>query len=155
MDAVTDQSRVRWSDPAVAERILRSLRVWAVVGCSSRPWRASHGVSRYLLSQGYDVVPVHPREKMVHGRRAYPDLSSLPPELRGSIEVVDLFRRSELVLPHVEEAIEIGAKAVWMQLEVWHEAAAQLASDAGLLVVMDRCPAIDHPQMIGHPLDRQ
>ncbi len=107
----------RWSDPTVAEQILRSYRVWAVVGLSSRPWRASFGVSRYLLSQGYDIVPIHPNEKLVHGKPVYPDLLSVPPDLRARIEVVDLFRRSELVLPHVEEAIAIGAKAVWMQLE--------------------------------------
>jgi len=147
---VTDRRDLRWSDPAVAERILRSFTVWAVVGCSSRPWRASFGVSRYLLSQGYAVIPVHPNEKEVHGRTAYRDLRSAPSD--PPIEVVDLFRRSDLVMPHVEEAIEIGAKAVWMQLEVWNEEAAQLAADAGLLVVMDRCPAIDHPQMIGSRL---
>ena len=139
----------RWSDPSVAERILRSYRVWAVVGCSSRPWRASFGVSRYLLSQGYGVVPVNPNEELVHGKLAYPDLRSVPSDPRAPIEVVDLFRRSDRVLPHVEEAIEIGAKAVWMQLDVWNEAAAELAADAGLLVVMNRCPAIDHPAMIG------
>jgi predicted CoA-binding protein len=111
-----------WSDPAVAERILRSYRTWAVVGCSSRPWRASHGVSRYLMRQGYRIIPVHPNEKEVHGLRAYPDIRSV---------------------------IEVGAKAVWMQLEVWNEEAARLADEAGLLVVMDRCPAIDHPAMIG------
>ena len=137
-----------WSDPAVAERILRSFSTWAVVGCSSRPWRASHGVSRYLLRQGYRVVPVHPNETEVHGLRAYPDLRSIPAEA-GTIEVVDLFRRSDVVMPHVEEAIEIGARAVWMQLEVWNEEAARLADEAGLLVVMDRCPAIDHPAMVG------
>ena len=137
-----------WSSPEVAERILRSYRTWAVVGCSSRPWRASHGVSRYLLRQGYRVIPVHPNEKEVHGLAAYPDLRSVLAEA-GPIEVVDLFRRSESVTPHVEEAVEIGAKAVWMQLEVWNEEAARLADQAGLLVVMDRCPAIDHPVMIG------
>jgi uncharacterized protein len=135
----------RWNDPGVAEQILRSFRVWAVVGCSSRPWRASHGVSRYLLSQGYEVIPINPKEEAVHGRPAFPDLRSVP----SPVEVVDLFRRSDLVMPHVIEAIEIGAKAVWMQLEVWNEEAAQLAADAGLLVVMDRCPAIDHPRMVG------
>ncbi len=155
MDAVSDAARARWSDPKVAERILRSFRVWAVIGCSSRPWRASHGVSRYLLSQGYGVVPIHPNEEMVHGKLAYPDLRSVPTDPRSPIEVVDLFRRSEAVLPHVEEAIEIGAKAVWMQLEVWSEEAAELAAAAGMLVVMDRCPAIDHPAMVGEPLSRQ
>jgi predicted CoA-binding protein len=138
-----------WSDPAVAERILRSFRVWAVVGCSSNPSRPSHGVSRYLMRVGYEVVPVNPREPEVHGLTAYPDLRSLPDELRSRIEVVDIFRRSDLVLPHVEEAIEIGAKAVWMQLNVWNQEAAELAAHAGMLVVMNRCPAIDHPQMIG------
>lgn len=141
----------RWSDPAVAEEILRRFRTWAVVGCSSRPWRASHGVSRYLMRQGYEVVPVHPNEKEVHGLTAYRDLRSIPDDLRSRIDVVDLFRRSELVPSHVDEAIEIGARAIWMQLEVVNEEAARRASDAGLLVVMDRCPAIDHPQMIGAP----
>ena len=138
-----------WSDPGIAERILREYRAWAVVGCSSDPSRPSHGVSRYLLSQGYEMVPVNPHEERIHGRVAYPDLKSIPAGANGSIEVVDLFRRSDAVLPHVEEAIEIGAKAVWMQLGVWNQEAAELAAHAGLLVVMNRCPAIDHPAMIG------
>jgi hypothetical protein len=138
-----------WSDPTVAERILRSYRVWAVVGCSSNPIRPSHGVARYLIRQGYEVVPINPRETEVHGLTAYPDLASVPDEQRLRVEVVDLFRRSDLVLPHVEEAIEIGAKAVWMQLNVWNQEAAERAAHAGLLVVMNRCPAIDHPAMIG------
>lgn len=133
----------------MAERILRSYRVWAVVGCSSDPGRASHGVSRYLLSQGYEVVPVNPNETEVHGRAAHADLrSAAADEAIPSIEVVDLFRRSDAVLAHVEEAIEIGAQAVWMQLGVWSLEAAERAAHAGLLVVMNRCPAIDHPAMI-------
>jgi predicted CoA-binding protein len=138
-----------WSDPAVAKAILRSFRGWAVVGCSSDPRRASHGVSRYLLGQGYGVVPVNPNETLVHGKLAYPDLRSVPTDARASIEVVDIFRRADAVLPHVEEAIEIGAKAIWMQLGVWNQEAAELATHHGLLVVMNRCPAIDHPAMIG------
>jgi len=145
MEVVADP----WSDPKVAERILRSYRVWAVVGCSSNPRRASYGVSRYLLSQGYDVVPINPHEDSVHGQSAYADLRSVPGDGRAPIEVVDIFRRPDAVLPHVEEAIAIGAKAVWMQLNVWNQEAAELAAHAGLLVVMNRCPAIDHPQMIG------
>ena len=77
------------SDPKVAEHILRSYRTWAVVGCSSHPWRASHGVSRYLLSQGYDVVPINPNEALIHGRQAYPDLASARTDPRAPIEVVD------------------------------------------------------------------
>jgi hypothetical protein len=138
-----------WSDPKIAERILRSFRVWAMVGASSDPSRPSNGVMRYLLAHGYAVAPVNPNEELVHGKLAYPDLRSVPVDPRAPIEVVDLFRRSELVLPHVAEAIEIGAKAVWMQLGVWNQEAAELAAHAGLLVVMNRCPAIDHPRMIG------
>ena len=145
IDEVSDP----WNDPRVAERILRSHRRWAIVGCSSDPTRPSHGVSRYLLGQGYEVIPVNPNEQEVHGRTAYPDLRSIPTDARGPIEVVDLFRRADAVLPHVDEAIEIGAKAIWMQLGVWNQEAAELASHAGLLVVMNRCPAIDHPAMIG------
>jgi predicted CoA-binding protein len=145
MEPVTDP----WSDPAVAERILRSYRRWAVVGCSSDPSRPSHGVSRFLMQQGYDVVPVNPNEGSVHGRTAYPDLRSVPTEADGPIEVVDLFRRSDAVLDHVEEALEIGAHAVWMQLGVWNQEAAERAAHAGMLVVMNRCPAIDHPAMLG------
>lgn len=146
METVSDP----WSDPRVAERILRSYRGWAVVGCSSDPTRASHGVSRYLIAHGYRVVPVNPNEEAVHGSIAYPDLASIPVDpATGPIEVVDLFRRPDAVLPHVEEAIAIGARAIWMQLGVWNQEAAELAAHAGLLVVMNRCPAIDHPAMIG------
>ena len=137
-----------WSDPAIAERILREYRVWAVVGCSSNPKRASLGVARYLLAQGYEVIPVNPNEASVHGITAYPDLRAVPDDVRSRIEVVDLFRRPDLVMTHVEEAIEIGAKAIWMQLNVWNQEAAELATHAGLLVVMNRCPAIDHPAMV-------
>jgi predicted CoA-binding protein len=136
-----------WSDPTIAERILRDYRVWAVVGCSSNPKRASHGVARYLIRAGYEVVPINPNEREVHGLTAYPDVRSVPDELRRRIEVVDLFRRPDLVMPHVEEAIEIGAKAIWMQLNVWNLDAAERAAHSGLLVVMNRCPAIDHPAM--------
>lgn len=138
-----------WSDASVAERILRSFRTWAVVGCSSDPRRPSHGVSRYLLEHGFEVVPINPHESEVHGRPAHPELASVPADLRSRIEVVDLFRRSDAVRAHVEEAIAIGARAVWMQLGVLDAEAAQLAADAGLLVVMDRCPAIDGPRVLG------
>jgi hypothetical protein len=73
-----------WSDPTIAERILRDYRVWAVVGCSSNPKRASHGVARYLIRAGYEVVPINPNEREVHGLTAYPDVRSVPDELRTS-----------------------------------------------------------------------
>lgn len=145
MDDVMDP----WSDPRVAERILRTFRTWAVVGASSDPGRPSSGVMAYLLDAGYEVVPINPNEDLVMDRRAFPDLRTAASEIPGQIEVVDLFRRPDAVLPHVEEAIEIGAKAVWMQLGVWNQEAAELATHAGLLVVMNRCPRIDHPRLVG------
>ena len=145
---MTVQSK-RWSDPAVAARILTEFHVWAVVGASPDPTRASFGVTRSLMRFGFEVIPIYPRETTIHGLDTVPDLraaSALRPA--GSpIEVVDVFRASHRAGAHVDEAIEIGAKAVWLQLGVWDEEAAERADAAGLLVVMDRCPAIDYPQL--------
>jgi predicted CoA-binding protein len=126
---------------AAVDHILTRFRVFAVVGASPRPWRPSQGVMKTLIEHGFDVVPVNPACDEVLGRSCYPDLRSVP--TAKGIEVVDIFRRSELVGPHVDEAIEIGARAVWMQLGVIDEDAAQRARAAGLAVVMDRCPAIE------------
>lgn len=129
-----------WSDPVVAEKMLRTYRTWAVVGCSDDPRRPSYGVARFLNDLGLTVICVNPNhDSCIEGPPCYPDLRSV----EEPIEVVDIFRRSEAVLPHVEEAIEVGAKAVWMQLGVINEKAAQLAAHAGLDVVMDRCPRIE------------
>lgn len=142
----------QWSDPEVAERIIRNFRSWAVVGCSNEPSRPSYGVATFLSEIGFDVTCVNPTyESCVPGLPCSPDLRSINGSSRrsasenrgGPIEVVDIFRRSEAVLPHVQEAIEIGAKAIWMQLGVIHLEAAELAQQAGLEVVMDRCPKID------------
>lgn len=122
-----------------AHRILGRYRVFAVVGASPNPERPSHGVMGVLERHGYTVVPVNPRADEVRGRPAYPDLASVP----EPIDVVDIFRRPEAAGAHVDEAIAAGAKAVWMQLGVVDEAAAQRARAAGLDVVMDRCPAIE------------
>ena len=130
----------RWSDPEVAERILRNFRSWAVVGCSNDQNRPSYGVASFLWVLGFKVTCVNPTyDSCVPGMPCSPDLRSID----GPVEVVDIFRRSEAVLPHVEEAIEIGAKAVWMQLGVINVEAVELAEEAGLQVVMDRCPKID------------
>lgn len=126
---------------AAADRILDTARTWAVVGASPKPHRASHGVMSTLLDHGYEVVPVTPNAMEIHGQLAYPRLADVPDDL--SIDVVDIFRRSSAAGAHVDEAIAIGAKAVWLQLGVIDEAAAQRALDAGLEVVMDRCPAIE------------
>ena len=144
------EQRDRWSNPEVARRILEDFRVWAVVGCSPDPMRASHGVSRTLMRHGYEMIPIYPRDTEVHGIRTVPDVATAAAQRPSDspIEVVDIFRASHRAGAHVDEAVAIGAKAVWLQLGVWDEAAAERAHDAGLLVVMNRCPAIDIPALL-------
>jgi len=119
---------------------LRSARTIAVVGLSAKRYRPSYGVAEYLKRSGYRIIPVNPLEKEVLGERCYPDLDSVP----EAIDIVDIFRRSEFVPEIVEAAIRKGAKAVWMQEGVIHEAAARRAEAAGLFVSMDRCILKDH-----------
>ena len=126
-----------------AHEILRRFRTWAVVGCSPRPYRDSHRIAALLQREGYRVIPVNPNCDEVLGERAYRSVR----DIREPVEVVDVFRRSSEAGAHVDEAIEIGARAVWLQLGVIDEAAAQRARDAGLLVAMDRCPAIELPRL--------
>jgi Predicted CoA-binding protein len=139
----------RWSDPEVARRILTEFHVWAVVGASPDPTRASHGVSRTLIRHGYEVIPIYPVATTIHGLATVPDLRTAAAgrPADSPIEVVDIFRASHRAGQHVDEAIEIGARAVWMQLGVIDQDAAERADRAGLLVVMDRCPAIDLPML--------
>lgn len=133
------------SDPATVARVLRSSSVWAVVGCSPDPSRDSHRIAALLQGRGYRVIPVNPGVDSVLGERCFASLAQVP-ESEG-IEVVDIFRRSEAAGVHVDEAIAIGARAVWLQLGVIDEAAASRARDAGLDVVMNRCPAIELPRL--------
>lgn len=128
------------------ERILDECRAIAVVGLSSSPNRASHGVASYMRSRGYRVIPVNPNETEVLGEKAYASLS----EVTEQIDLVDIFRRSSEAGKAVDEAIAIGAKAVWMQEGVIDSAAAQRAVDAGLLVVMDRCWLKEHARRSRH-----
>jgi uncharacterized protein len=123
--------------------ILGAPRTWAVVGCSPRPSRDSHRIAALLQRRGHRVIPVNPLADEVLGERAYPSLAQVPER----VDVVDVFRRSELAGAHVDEAIAIGAQAVWLQLGVIDEAAADRARAAGLRVVMDRCPAIEIPRL--------
>jgi len=122
--------------------VLTTYRTWAVVGCSPSPHRDSHRIAAMLMGRGYRVIPVNPECDEVLGERCHPTL----PADQG-IEVVDLFRRSSAVSAHVDEAIAIGAKAVWMQLGVIDHDAAERARAAGLRVVMNRCPAIELPRL--------
>ena len=124
--------------------ILRSVKTIAVVGLSSKRLRPSYGVSEYMQRAGYRIIPVNPAETEVLGEKAYPDLDSIP----VPVDLVNIFRRSELVPPVVEAAIRIGAKAIWMQEDVVHEEAAEKARAAGLMVVMDRCVLKEHRKMV-------
>lgn len=125
-------------DGATIERVLRH-GVWAVLGLTGDVGRPAYGVAHFLQSQGKRIVPVNPRGEAVLGERGYVRLADVP----GPVDVVDIFRRADQAGGHVDEAVATGAKAVWMQLTVVDEAAADRAAAAGLDVVMDRCPAIE------------
>ena len=120
--------------------LLKSAKTIAVVGISDNPMRASHDVSAYMQSQGYRIIPVNPALDSVLGEKAYPSLLDVPEK----IDIVDIFRRSENVPPVVDEAIEKGVRAIWMQETVVNEEAASKARDRGILVVMDRCILKEH-----------
>ena len=130
-----------WDD---VRAILRSCRTVAVVGLSPRPERDSHRVARYMQAQGWRIVPVNPNAagQTILGETVYPNLSEAARHAR--IELVDCFRNSADIPPIVDEAIAIGASAIWLQLGVAHEAAAARARAAGLRVVQNRCLKIDH-----------
>jgi predicted CoA-binding protein len=124
--------------------LLQKTQVIAVVGLSSKKYRASHGVAEYMQKQGYRIIPVNPNETEVLGEKAYARLEDVPER----IDIVDIFRRSEFVKPVVESAIRVGASAVWMQEGVIDEAAARKAKEAGLAVVMDRCILKEHQRYL-------
>lgn len=132
------------NDPATIRRLLTTPARWAVVGLSNNPRRVAMGVSRFLIDGlGMDVIPVSLKGDDVYGRTGYKRLADVP----GEIDVVDCFVNSQKVGAVVDDAIAVGAKAVWLQLGVIDEAAAQRAADAGLEVVMDTCPAIEAPRL--------
>lgn len=128
------------NDPKAIETILNECRSIAVVGLSSNPIRPSYDVAGYLQRNGYRIIPVNPNETEVLGERAYASLADVPEKF----DLVDIFRRSEEAGHHVDEAIRLGAKAVWMQDDVVDEAAARRAAEAGLMVVMDDCILRQH-----------
>jgi len=120
--------------------ILATYRVLAVVGLSSSPWRPSFGVSEYMQSVGYQIIPVNPHEVEVLGQRAWPSLETVP----DRIDIVNIFRRPEHVPEIVDSAIRVGARVIWMQEGVMHAEAAQRARAAGLDVIMNRCILKEH-----------
>jgi predicted CoA-binding protein len=128
------------------KEILTSYKTIAIVGISNKPDRDSYIVAEYLLNQGYKIIPVNPNIDTVLGLKAYPDLISIPED----IEIVDIFRRPEFVDEIVDQAIEKGAKVVWMQLGVINESAAEKARKAGLKVVMNKCIKVEHMYRFGN-----
>ncbi|MBI3736871.1 CoA-binding protein [Candidatus Sumerlaeota bacterium] len=126
-------------------KLLAGARTIAVVGLSDNPMRDSHHVAEYLQGKGYRIIPVNPAIAETLGEKSYPSLASVPEK----IDIVDIFRKSEFVPPIVDEAIRIGAQAVWMQDGVIHDAAADKARAAGLAVVMNDCILREHRRLIG------
>ena len=135
-----------WVEPIVSNSIdqLLALKTWAVVGLSNNSERAAYRVSKLLIEKGHQVVPVHPKAETVHGQQGYAKLSDIP----FAVDVVDIFVNSELAGEVVDSAIAIKAKGVWLQLDVIDEAAVDRAGKAGLVTVMNRCPAIEYGKKI-------
>jgi uncharacterized protein len=129
---------------ATIATLLREAKTIAVVGLSSNPERSSHGIAQYLQKHGYRVIPVNPAETEVLGEKSYASLKDIPEH----VDIVDVFRRPEFVPDIANEAIEIGAGALWLQLGIIHEEAAREAMAAGLTVVMNRCIAVDHNLLV-------
>jgi hypothetical protein len=131
---------VELNSPETINKILKQAKTIAVVGLSSDPSRPSHGVAGYMQSNGYRIIPINPNESEVLGEKAYPNLTEVP----VTIDLVDIFRRSEEAAAHVDEAIRVGAQSVWLQEGVIDDEAALKAQSAGLDVVMDRCILKEH-----------
>jgi uncharacterized protein len=129
-------------DDETIRRVL-DYRTWAVVGLSTNQARPAYGVARFLQRQGKKVVPINPAGESVFGEQGYRRLADVP----FKVDVVDIFRRADQAGGHVDEAIEAGARAVWLQLGVIDEAAADRAAGGGLDVIMDHCPAIEWPRL--------
>ncbi len=132
-------------DDETLRQALLGARNIAVVGLSDNPSRPSYGVARYLQSQGYRIIPVNPNITEVLGEQAYPDLISIP----DVVDMVDIFRRSDQVAPHVDEAITKGVLTIWMQIGVVDQQSARRATEAGITVIMDRCALVEHRRLVG------
>jgi predicted CoA-binding protein len=129
---------------AKIRQILKDSKIIAVVGLSPKSHRPSHQVAQYLMEVGYTIIPVNPGQDAILGRTCYPNLQAIP----TPVDMIDIFRRAEEVVPIVEDAIAIGAKCIWMQEGIVNEEAAAKAEAAGLTVIMDRCTKIDHMNLL-------
>jgi uncharacterized protein len=143
--SLTPEQRERYQSARVIRELLRDARTVAMVGLSTEKTKASNMVASYLLDEGYDVIPVHPKAEEILGQKAYPDLKSIP----GKVDVVNVFRPAAEAAGIVEDAIAIGAKAVWMQLRIVDLPSADRAMAAGLQAVVDRCIKMEHGRYCG------
>ncbi|MEZ4709971.1 MAG: CoA-binding protein [Caldilineaceae bacterium] len=142
---LTPAQQRQYQDPGLVRKILSETKTIAMVGLSPDPQRPSHFVATYLQYEGYRVIPVNPRASEILGEKSYPDLRSIP----FAVDMVDVFRRPEECVEIAKQAIEIGAKSLWFQLLVINLEAAQLAQDAGLQVIVDRCVKMEHGRYNG------
>ena len=133
------------TDSIQLRRILRECKTIAVVGLSANEMRPSFFAAKYMQDHGYRIIPVNPNYDEILGEKSYPDLLSIP----EPVDIVDVFQRPERVMPYAEQAVEIKAKVLWLQLGVINEEAAQFASGAGLEVVMDKCVKIEYARLFG------
>lgn len=135
----------QYQDPRVIQRLLHTARTIAIVGLSADPLRPSNFVGFYLQRHGYRIVPVNPRETEILGEKSYPSLADIP----FPVDVVDVFRRPDAVPAIAEEAVKIGAKALWLQFGVISPEGARIAKQGGLDVVMDKCMKVEHARYMG------
>ena len=142
LDLEEGRGPVALLDTAGIDELLGTAQRIAIVGASADPGRPSYGVFRSLVAAGYDCVPINPNAAEVLGVRSFPSVVEAAAET-GPFDIVDVFRRSELCVPHAQEAVAIGARCLWLQLGVVNWDAARIAAAAGLSVVMDRCTAIE------------
>ena len=136
---------VPYQDPGAILRMLRGARTVAIVGLSKDPLRPSNFIGFYLARHGYKIVPVNPREQEILGEKAYPSLTDIP----FPVDIVDVFRRPDAVPDIAREAVAIGAKALWLQFGVISPEGARIATDGGLVVIMDRCMKVEHARHLG------
>jgi uncharacterized protein len=142
----SDSAWAEYQDARVIQSILHQARTIAIVGLSPSPLRASYFVGYYLARHGYRIVPVNPKEDEILGATSYPSLGAIP----FPVDVVDVFRTPPAVPQVAKEAVEIGAKALWLQFDVISPEGASIASQGGLQVIMDRCLKVEHARHLGH-----
>jgi len=127
-------------------QLLQQVKTIAVVGLSDKTHRDSYRVAKYMQEHGYRIIPVNPRLKTILGEKSYPDLLSIP----EPVDIINVFRRSELVLPVVNDAVHLNPKAIWLQLGIMNEDAADMANNAGVIIIMDKCIKVEHARLLGN-----